>query len=88
LCEIIREESYEEALRNLPNTFHRLEELDEAIDWGLARGPEMFDQIEDDYYTWKTEKMVNFPAVRIFFTFDSEFHIVHLVDIQVITENQ
>lgn len=88
LCEIIRENSYEESLREFPREFARMDEFESAIDWALARDPELGYNFTEDYYTWKTEGLRNFPTVRILYTYVSSIKQVHLVLIEELKSTQ
>lgn len=87
LCEIIRENSYEESLREFPREFARMDEFESAIDWALARDPELGYNHTEDYYTWRTDGIKNFPTVRIIYTYNSEIKQVHLVLIEEVTSD-
>lgn len=84
LCEIIREPGYEGDLSLISKDLVRLDELESAIDWALARNPEFFDHLGNNDYLWKTAKLHGFPEMRIVYHYNKESNTVHLLSIEAI----
>lgn len=87
LCNVIREPEFEEQAMSISKNYQRLDDLDQAIDWALARffrSPEIFYLIEDDKYLYKTDKIYGFPQLRILFSVDEDLKTIKLLSIQEI----
>lgn len=92
LCQIIREDTYEESIRLISKNYTRANELDSAIDWALSRIERKlsrFIHIRDDYYFWVTDELPvdDIPRVRIVFKYDRENSIVYLINIEDFSRN-
>jgi hypothetical protein len=76
----VREPGFDAAVAALTKNHRRMHELDEAIEWGLLRKPDHFYNIAEDYYLWKTEKLVDgVPQLRILYRYNAEEHAVNLI---------
>lgn len=87
LCQIIREQEYEEGLSAMVKDYHRMEEIDSAIDWALSRGPVYFYDLGEGYYIYKNEGVSNFPDFRLLYRFDEELKTVYLLTIEPYTSD-
>jgi hypothetical protein len=76
----VRESGFDASIAALTKTHARMHELDEAIEWGLMHAPEHFFNIQDDFYLWKTARLVDgLPQLRILYRYNKEMHTVNLV---------
>lgn len=59
-------------------------ELNQVIDWTLARKPHIFNQIIGEFYFLKTEELANpqFPDVKILYRIIEQDFKVVLIDIE------
>ena len=73
--EILREKLYEQGLKKLTSKYPRFPELEQAIDWELARftlqRTHLYYEIEADVFLWIMEGLnqPNFPSVAIVFKY-------------------
>lgn len=86
LNSIIREASYEASLATARGKgIARIHDLEEMIDWALARDPERFYQRENNFYIWKTEKISDqIPQVVVAYEYRADESNVYLIDIQIL----
>lgn len=83
---IVREHQFDESHTAIAGSYERMDEMDSAIDWALARNPQYFTNIIDDYYLWKSDKIDGFPACRIVYHVDEVEKRVTLIDIEEVEE--
>lgn len=82
---IVREITYDQQLEKIAGNFKRLDELDEAIEWGLSHGPTNFFNIEGEFYLWKMEKISeHFPQLRIIYRYSVAENTVYLIAVDEI----
>lgn len=83
--QIIREPEFESKMLEIAVGYPRLNELEDAIDWALARKPHEFTQIMNEYYLWITEGYTNneFPPLRILYRIDDTEKKVYLIDVEI-----
>lgn len=84
---IVRETSFDEQVLHLCKTHHRINELDNAIDWALRRKPHKIPNVikfPPNHFLWVTDEFYNsdIPMVRILYRIDFENNIVTLLSIQ------
>lgn len=84
LYTIIREPAFDEKMMLIAKNYERLDDLDSAIDWQLARNPKEFDNIEDTpLYLWRFAPVLDgFPQLVIIFRFDEDLGRVTLIDVR------
>ena len=62
-----------------------MDELDRAVEWALHRKPKRFYNICDDFYLWKTDRLIpEIPQLRILYRYDEEQHTVYLIAADVV----
>jgi hypothetical protein len=82
----IRERNFDKQLQRITKSYRRMDELDEAIEWALARKPDAFFNIFEDFYVWKTERLISdIPQLRILYRWDKPDTVI-LISVEVITE--
>src|SRR5690242_16480607 len=87
--QIVRQKLFDEQLRNIADSFKRMEELDSAIDWALCRfnAIEMADDIiplsKAGYYLWvlPTFPTKDFPHLRIVFHVNEGLKKITLIEV-------
>ena len=80
--EIVREPQYEASIADIAPNYARLDELEAAIDWALARDPTRFYNIAEDFYLWKMEQMSDdIPSLLILYRYNPEEDVIHLLDV-------
>jgi hypothetical protein len=81
---IIRTEEFIFKSNELRKKYSRLTELNQAIDWALARKPHFFNQFIGEFYFLITEELANpqFPDVKIFYRILEKDYRVVLIDIE------
>lgn len=88
LCQIIREQEYEENLHAMARDTHRMDEIDSALDWALARGPVYFYQVDEEHYLYKNEGLYHFPDFRVLYRYDKINHRIFLLSIEAIPPSE
>lgn len=88
LCHLIKDAEYDEQLKLISKNYNRFDELDSAIDWALARfnrNPSVFYELEEkNHFIWKTDKVLNFPKLRILFRYDEGIKTINLLFVEEI----
>jgi len=81
---VIKTEDYVQNLHELSKQYGRLTELNDAIEWALARMPHKFNNIANDFYFWVTEELANpdFPKVKIVYRILESSSTVTLLTIE------
>jgi hypothetical protein len=82
---IIREPDFDRKILEIAGNFKRLKELDDAIDWALARKPHYFNEITNEFYYWVTEQLTNdqFPQLKILYRIVDSEKTVYLIDVEL-----
>ena len=81
---IIREPSFDKSITKIAGSLSRLYELDEAIDWQLARDPLCFYNMSNGYYLWKTDELSeDFPSLRLVYSVNAASREVLLIDVSL-----
>jgi hypothetical protein len=82
LNQIIREHAFDESLAKIAKDYKRLDALDLAIDWALARDPAQFPKSKEDFYLWRMEQASDsIPPLLILYRFVAEEKTVYLINV-------
>ena len=82
---IRREVAFDEIVTELCENFTRMYQLDFAIDWAMSRFREdIFNDVSDNHYIWKTLIIQDFPRLLITFRFDKTDNIIYMLGIKVL----
>jgi hypothetical protein len=77
----IREAAFDSKINSIAKDYRRMHELDLAIEWGLQRNPKQFYNIREDFYLWKTDRLIDdVPQLRILYRFDEKEATVYLIE--------
>jgi hypothetical protein len=86
----VRESKFDAKIKLIAETYQRMDELDQAIEWGLSRNPKRFNHICADFYLWKTEKLIgDIPQLRILYRYaETETpKTIYLVEADVVDDD-
>ena len=84
---ITRTAEFDSAIMEIAKDYKRLDIIDNAIDWGLARAPShLFTRAFKNYYFWVTEATVASPQLRLLFEYTDSTDTVHLVAAELIPD--
>lgn len=84
--EIIRTQVFDEKILKIAEDNKQLFELDFAIDWGLTRNPDHFNEnVKGNYYIWVTGKKLPYkiPQLRILYHIDNKNEKITLINIEI-----
>lgn len=89
LPHIIKSKQFDEQLMVISKGYPRFDELDSAIDWAIerfSRKPNVFFELpkKNGFYLWKTDKIANFPQLRIVFKYIKKENTFELLNIEEI----
>lgn len=87
----IKESEYDSKLEAISSNFVRMDELDHAIEWGIAHNPdglgEGFEALGDGYFLWKMAKISRlFPVLLIFYRVEDGAKKVTLLRVKEVEE--
>lgn len=91
LCQIIRDKEFEDQALIISKNYVRHFELDNAIDWALSRfsrDPNEFFHLGEDVYVWKMKKIMNFPEIRILFSYDEGINTITLLSMEELKDSE
>lgn len=54
----VRERSFDKEIKRLAGNYSRMHEFDLAVEWAISHNPKQFPNICEDYYIWKTERII------------------------------
>jgi hypothetical protein len=62
-----------------------MHEFDLAIEWAISHNPKQFPNICDDYYIWKTERVISdIPQIVIIYQYiESESKVVFVAAVEL-----
>jgi hypothetical protein len=64
-----------------------MDELDRAIEWGLSHNPKQFYNICDEFYLWKTDKLIDeIPQLRILYKYIEAARTVYLIAVDEVKD--
>jgi len=81
---VIRTEDFIQNLHEISKRYGRVTELNNAIEWALARKPHKFNNIANDFYFWITGELSNpaLPKVKIVYRILEDSDTVMLLTIE------
>ena len=83
--QFVREKAFDTKIKSIAKSYRRMDELDHAIEWGLERNPKQFYNICDDFYLWKTDRLIKgIPQLRILYRYVET--TIYLVAVDLIPE--
>lgn len=83
----VREKAFDAKIKSISRTYGRMDELDLAIEWGLRHNPKQFYNICDDFYLWKTDRLIDdIPQLRILYKFDESTDTICLIAVDEVKE--
>ena len=81
----VRESVFDSKIKEIARSYERMHEFDQAIEWGLERNPKQFYNICEDFYLWKTERLVSeIPQLRILYRYVESEKTVYFVAVDEI----
>lgn len=76
----VREKIFDKEIKRIAGSYSRMHELDLAIEWALGHDPKHFFNVKEDYYLWKTERLLaDVPQLIILYKYiESENKVVFI----------
>lgn len=67
---VIFDDGIEDELCQIRDDYERIEDLKNAIKWGLERNPNRFESQDDGWFIWKTGQLIDdlFPKLKILYS--------------------
>ncbi len=86
IYDVIKSEEFIEQFNSVAKRFPRALELNNMIEWQLARNPHAFERINNDYYHWITEESINpdIPTIKVLYRIITEQNKIILLSIEEI----
>ena len=84
LSHIIKENNYDEQLLIISKNFMRFDELDNAIDWAMARAHRKLDEffeVKANTYIYRTDRTINFPLLVVLFEYDESKNTITVLSV-------
>jgi hypothetical protein len=83
----VREKAFDSKIKTISRTYRRMDELDRAIEWGLSHNPKQFYNICDEFYLWKTDKLIDeIPQLRILYKYIEAARTVYLIAVDEVKD--